>query len=292
MKAETNTHRLTTICHHLIVPHQANHYHPHLIRRTGIAVVIFAVVAMQYVSANIFHNMSVLGLQSTVSSGQLLADTNKARTDQNLPSLTLNKQLSAAAAAKGADMLKHQYWAHISPQGVTPWQWIDDSKYVYSYAGENLAKNYPTSAATMAAWLASSEHRANILNTHYTDVGFAVVDGILDGQSTEIVVAMYARPAVTVGFPSVGILSTTAPPQSLSPSKQAEVVLQSIDPAAIMSTLVLLLFALSALLAHIHRHKIRVYRQQVVHHSHGALKAMGAVSVAVVIILMYAGGQL
>ncbi|MFS8119533.1 MAG: CAP domain-containing protein, partial [Microcoleus sp.] len=51
---------------------------------------------------------------------------------------------------------------HVSPTGVQPWVWINDTGYNYDTAGENLAKNYPSTQATVDAWMASPVHRANI----------------------------------------------------------------------------------------------------------------------------------
>ena len=40
----------------------------------------------------------------------------------------------------------------------------------------------------------STSHRENLLKKDYTDVGFAVVNGTLNGEQTTLVVQMFAKP--------------------------------------------------------------------------------------------------
>jgi hypothetical protein len=65
------------------------------------------------------------------------------------------------------------YFAHTSPEGLTPWHWFDLVKYHYSYAGENLAVYFSDTHSTVVAWLNSPTHRANLLSTKYTQTGLA-----------------------------------------------------------------------------------------------------------------------
>ena len=43
--------------------------------------------------------------------------------------------------------------------------------YPYAWLGENIAFNYPDAPSVVNAWMNSPEHRANILNPNYTDIG-------------------------------------------------------------------------------------------------------------------------
>ena len=65
--------------------------------------------------------------------------------------------------------------------------------YDYLYAGENLAKNFGGSKEVVDAWYKSPSHRENLINDKYTDVGFAVVNGVLDGYETTLVVQMFGK---------------------------------------------------------------------------------------------------
>jgi hypothetical protein len=87
-------------------------------------------------------------------------------------------------------MFSYNYWAHVSPKGVTPWDFIVSEGYQYTVAGENLAKNFTTSKDVVFAWMASPTHKANIVKSAYREVGFAVVNGVLNGAETTLVVQM------------------------------------------------------------------------------------------------------
>ena len=85
-------------------------------------------------------------------------------------------------------MLEYGYWDHNSPSGRTPWIFIKSSGYKYVYAGENLAKGFSNAEDVVKAWMASPDHRANMLSQNYQDVGFAVKSGKLDGEETVLIV--------------------------------------------------------------------------------------------------------
>ncbi len=59
--------------------------------------------------------------------------------------LAVNPVLERAAQAKADDMAAKSYFSHNSPDGVTPWFWLNQAGYVFTYAGENLAANFSDS---------------------------------------------------------------------------------------------------------------------------------------------------
>jgi uncharacterized protein YkwD len=96
--------------------------------------------------------------------------------------LTANPQLEQAAASHGQEMISRDYFAHVSPSGLTPVErirttgYIPDSEVGY-VIGENLAWGTLTLAtpqAIVSAWVASPEHLANILEGKYSDTGIDV----------------------------------------------------------------------------------------------------------------------
>lgn len=133
----------------------------------------------------------ILGYATDIHVEQLLASTNAQRQAKGLAPLTLNAKLSAAAAAKAQDMFEKNYWAHNSPAGATPWDFIIQEGYRYTVAGENLAKNFTTSGGVVDAWMASPTHRDNIVKPSYREIGFAVVNGVLNGEETTLVVQFF-----------------------------------------------------------------------------------------------------
>lgn len=132
--------------------------------------------------------------QASYSAGTLVSMTNSARSRNGLGSLSVNSQLTSAAYAKAQDMLANQYFAHTSPSGRTPWDFIKGAGYNYSYAGENLAIGYADASELFSAWMASATHRENILNPNFREIGIAVISGIYEGVETIIVAQEFGAP--------------------------------------------------------------------------------------------------
>ena len=142
----------------------------------------------------------VLGDSTNLSPSGLLANTNLSRTENNEIPLSINSDLMKAAQAKANDMVKLNFWSHNTPNGTTPWTFISNSGYLYQSAGENLAYGFISSQAVMLAWMNSPEHRVNILNPDYRNVGFGIANSPnYQGKGPEtVVVAMYGQPASSV----------------------------------------------------------------------------------------------
>ena len=136
------------------------------------------------------YKPGVLGVESNISVEEIVNDTNIERQKTGLPPLTLNSNLSTAAKLKADNMFAENYWAHFSPSGKDPWGFINSAGYKFSYAGENLARNFYNPEDVVKAWMASASHRENILNPKYQDIGIAVEEGILQGQKTTLIVQM------------------------------------------------------------------------------------------------------
>lgn len=283
-----------TVKHHLhlaLIPHKANDYRPHLVRSYGIIIILGLIVGLQLLYNGV-KTGNVLGQQSQITTAGLLADTNKERAKQNEAPLALNQQLTRAAELKVQDMYTHQYWDHTSPSGVTPWAWFAKVGYSYSDAGENLAKNFYTSDAVSGAWIASPTHRANILKSAYSDVGFATMDGQLDGKPTTLVVAMYGTPAYGAVTASAKVQPITTVQTSdihtkLNLATRFGVALQSLTPAAVASIIILLVAVIVALAAHSCRDRLpKQWRKSWKRH-YGLYKAIGFSCVAVAVVLFY-----
>lgn len=99
---------------------------------------------------------------------------NQDRQANGLPALALNSKLTSLADDYAKDMIKRGYFSHYNPEGQSPFDRMDKAEISYSSAGENLAINTNVTAA-QKAFMNSSGHRANILNSSYTDVGIGVV---------------------------------------------------------------------------------------------------------------------
>ena len=183
---------------HCFIPSKHNKFHPAALRTTGLIIflAIFLAIPLSY---NIITSkqFKVLGYATNININDLYTLSNQERAKAGLPILTLNAELNNAALAKANNMMTDDYWAHVAPDGTTPWDYINGSGYQYTAAGENLAKDFSTSSGVVAGWMGSQTHKDNVLNVAYQDVGYAVVNGVLKGSETTLVVAMYGAKAQT-----------------------------------------------------------------------------------------------
>ena len=185
--------------HHLFIPRESNNHRAKILHNSNLfLLVVFLFLSSFFIQSFKEAFPSVLGIASDINADSLILLTNKEREANGVGSLTINAQLSQAAAQKAEDMLKNDYWAHNSPSGTTPWVFIKNSGYNYVYAGENLAKGFSTSQEVVAAWMASPSHRANMLSSNYKDVGFAVVTGRLNGEDTVLIVEEFGNQSVPI----------------------------------------------------------------------------------------------
>ena len=152
---------------------------------------------------NLFSNskisqfISLKGLQfANVVSGVLVLNTNDYRSKNNENTLVQSSLLTEAAQMKADDMAKKSYFSHIGPGGEKPWVWFEKVGYKYEYAGENLAVDFTESNDVSLAWINSAKHKANLLNTNFTEIGVGIADGVYQGKNTTFVVQFFGKPFV------------------------------------------------------------------------------------------------
>ncbi|MDO8619234.1 MAG: CAP domain-containing protein [Candidatus Daviesbacteria bacterium] len=191
---------------HLFIPHTETHQKAHLVSWHGLLIYTLIFMLMQ-VSFSIFAQAKpgVLGVDSSIDYKKVIELTNQEREKAGLPPLSENLSLDNAATNKGTNMFAENYWAHFAPSGKTPWDFITASGYKFSSAGENLAKNFYTSEDVVKAWMDSPSHKKNILNPKYKDIGIAVVDGVLNGQKTTLVVQEFGTSSLLAEVPTVSV---------------------------------------------------------------------------------------
>ena len=291
--------RVKSHAKHVLVPHQANDYRPHLIRAHGIvAVFVIALMSQLVYSFVTTGDISILGRESNIRTVDLLADTNAERQKEGLADLTINAQLSDAAFKKAQNMFHEQYWAHVSPSGIQPWRWFGDVGYNYSFAGENLAKNYPSAQATVDAWMGSTTHRQNILKTEYVDVGFAVVDGELNGQPTTLIVAFYGAPVTVAAVEAAtsertaGFTASAINNNSTKPLVNFGSALESLSPVTVAILGLLAVVAIVGVAAHHYRAKLPKAWKTSWRIHHGLYTFFGMITLGVLIIVATGGGSI
>ena len=146
-------------------------------------------VSKQYVKA-IYPNSggSSTGGGSTNGSGNTTTSTsglttdelevfnliNEQRTKNGLSALKIDSEVQNVARIKAQDMVNNNYFSHTSPTYGSPFDMLNSFKVSYKTAGENIAGNSSNSAA-VTAWMNSSGHKANILNSSFNYTGIGVV---------------------------------------------------------------------------------------------------------------------
>jgi len=98
---------------------------------------------------------------------------NADRVKNGLQPLKLNSQLTALGGDYAQDMINRNFFDHNNPEGQTPFDRMQKAGINYVTAGENIAINTNVNAAEVA-FMNSPGHKANILNTTYTEVGVGV----------------------------------------------------------------------------------------------------------------------
>ena len=99
---------------------------------------------------------------------------NKQRTNNGLTALKIDNEVQRVARIKAQDMVNNNYFSHTSPTYGSPFDMLKSFKVSYKTAGENIAGNSSNSNA-VTAWMNSSGHKANILNSSFNYTGIGVV---------------------------------------------------------------------------------------------------------------------
>lgn len=106
---------------------------------------------------------------------------NAQRTKNGLSALKIDSEVQNVARIKAQDMVNNNYFSHTSPIYGSPFDMLKSFKVSYKTAGENIAGNSSNSAA-VNAWMNSSGHKANILNSSFNYTGIGVVTGSKYGK--------------------------------------------------------------------------------------------------------------
>lgn len=183
------------LLHHFFVPSEHNNF-----RAKGLHLDVLTFFLLIGITINTIGYVwpgKTLGYATDITIEKLFQKTNDERTEQGLPPLKYNNTLAEAARNKAQDMFTYNYWAHYRPgDGTAPWDFIKKAGYTYEYAGENLAQGFLFSDMVVNGWMGSSTHRANILRPEYDEIGFAVMNGVLQNQETTLVVQMFGKPVI------------------------------------------------------------------------------------------------
>ena len=175
-----------------------NSTRPHNLHRQIGSLFLITMLLAVMVLTQALNAPRVEYIPASLASGALVSLTNSDRVGAHEKPLQENQLLKKAAQMKADDMAARGYFSHVSPDGVTPWKWIQKTGYNYTYAGENLAVDFSDTGDIDRAWMASTAHRANMLNRNFTEIGIGIATGTYDGQPSVYVVQMFGTPVKTI----------------------------------------------------------------------------------------------
>lgn len=178
------------------VPHERNNYHPHILGHRALGLFSALLVTVKVATIIVVAVGPVIpAYSSAITTENIISLTNASRKDFSLNALSENPILDKAAQAKADDMLAKGYFAHNTPDGKTPWDFITGAGYSYLSAGENLAVNFTEAESVQTAWMNSPGHKANILNKIFEDIGIGISQGQYQGHTAIFVVQEFGTPA-------------------------------------------------------------------------------------------------
>jgi uncharacterized YkwD family protein/spore coat assembly protein SafA len=135
----------------------------------------------QFKNPNLIYpgqKVNIPNLSGTKSiENQVITLTNQERAKNGLKPLVANWELSRVARYKATDMRDKNYFSHTSPTYGDPFTMMKNFGIAYSAAAENIAAGQTTPAEVVQAWMNSPGHRANILNSTYTQIGVGYAQG-------------------------------------------------------------------------------------------------------------------
>ena len=109
---------------------------------------------------------------------------NSVRRAHGLSTLRLNSRLSSAARGHSRDMVRRRYFAHSTPEGLSPAHRVRSAGYLAGHrnwlVGETLAwwRGSATPATIVTGWMHSPPHREVLLHPSFRDVGIGIVLGV------------------------------------------------------------------------------------------------------------------
>ena len=102
---------------------------------------------------------------------QVIQYTNEYRQENGCGPVGEHPVLNDVAQRYAQQMAEEDFFAHEAPDGSTLAQRIAAVDYAYRVVGENLAAGYTSPQAVVDNWMQSPEHRENMLNCQFEDIG-------------------------------------------------------------------------------------------------------------------------
>ena len=104
---------------------------------------------------------------------EVLDAVNSLRAASGAGPVTLNSQLTAAAATHSQDMSRQNRPWHFGSDGSSPIDRVRRVGYTGLMLGENISETFETEIETLSAWMDQDDTRRVILDKRARDMGFA-----------------------------------------------------------------------------------------------------------------------
>lgn len=125
---------------------------------------------------NAFDNNNEISTENALISAfaqEVVNLVNNERSKYGLSALSSqNISLNNAAYTRACEQA--ETFSHTRPNGTSWTTVLNDNGIYYSNAGENVAYGQSTPKEVMEAWMNSTGHRENILNSNYSEIGVGV----------------------------------------------------------------------------------------------------------------------
>ena len=153
----------------------------------GTALILFAILGLPTV---VTAQSCATPANYSALSEAVIQSVNRQRSNQQLPTLKQDPELTAAAQAHACDMGQKGYFSHEGRDGSTVMTRAKTQGYQACLIAENIAWGQGDVAQVMASWTGSKGHRANILRRGVRDTGV----GIALQKGRLVWVQVFARP--------------------------------------------------------------------------------------------------
>lgn len=160
------------------------------------------IFSMFFICAVVFIFSSIVNSETQLSQNSIVCEndknvenliwlTNKSRIENGVHPLEINKRLVRAAEAKIDSMFEFQYFGHDSPEGESPFVFVEAVNYYYDFAGENLVMGFVCAETVQQSLMESHGHRENILSEDFDEIGVSIGQGLLNGEEVVLIVYFF-----------------------------------------------------------------------------------------------------
>jgi uncharacterized protein YkwD len=116
------------------------------------------------------------GAAARAAVAEVVGLVNAERAKAGCRAVAEDPRLTSVAMAHSADMAQHGYFSHDAPDGTDPWKRATAAGYPHPLS-ENIAQGQQTPGQVMTGWLASTGHRANIVDCGAKAIGVGIAHG-------------------------------------------------------------------------------------------------------------------